>query len=260
MNSQELEHEGVQQAENTAAIALESAETGLLLLLERFPEYFRERAGQDDIETLVFCLHRLYNCINTLYQRIIPDLAHATSLQGTPPHSMFACRHAIWEQLQALHQLIERVESHCHLLLSTTTSVLAVLDSTQETATNAETPTHVGTDQWQHAHERLSTSLSEWQENNKAYPSFATMFIDTAAALPAGSLSLLDTALALLFDSANAIFGDITPDIQLVAQGDDEVVATLLFDLMQQNDLLLMQIGKLVEPIQLLIKYYEVME
>ncbi len=241
-------------------IVPQSVETGLLLLLERIPEYFKGRAEQDDIETLVFCLHRLYNCANMLYQRILPDVVHATSLQDTPPHSGFACRHAIWEQLQALQQLLERVESHCHLLLSTTTSVLAVLNFTEETSPDAEMPTHVGTDQWQHAYERLSTSLSEWQENNKTHPSFTAMFIEPAAALPASSLSQVDSSLALLFDSANAIFGDIIPDIQLVAQGDDGVVATLLFDLMQQNDLLLMQIGKLVEPIQLLIKHYEVTE
>ena len=241
-------------------IVAQSAETGLLLLLERIPEYFKGRAEQDDVETLVFCLHRLYNCVNMLYQRILPDLVHATSLQDVPPHSDFACRHAIWEQLQALQQLLERVESHCHLLLSTTTSILAILNITEETFPDAETPTHVGTDQWQHAYERLSTSLSEWQENNKTHPSFTAMFIEPAAALPASSLSQVDSSLALLFDSTNAIFGDIIPDIQLVAPGDDGVVATLLFDLMQQNDLLLMQIGKLVEPIQLLIKYYEVTE
>jgi len=260
MKSQELEHEVLQQVENTAAVAFESAETGLLLLLERFPEYFKERAAQDDIETLVFCLHRLYNCSNTLYQRILPDLAHAVFLQGTPPHSAFACRHAIWEQLQSLQQLIERIESHCHLLLSSATSILAILDSTEEGVVSAETPTHVGTDQWQQAYERLSTSLTEWQERSKNCASFATMFANTATPLSITSLTQVDTSLALLFDSANAIFGDIIPDIQLVAQGDDEVVATLLFDLMQQNDLLLMQIGKLVAPIQQLIKYYEVME
>lgn len=260
MNSQELEHEVLQQAENTAAIAFESAETGLLLLLERFPEYFKERATQDDIETLVFCLHRLYNCSNTLYRHILPDLAHAVSLQGTPPHSTFACRHAIWEQLQFLQQLIERVESHCHLLLNSATCVLAILVLTEEVAVSVEIPTHVGTDQWQHAYERLSTSLTEWQERSKNCASFAIMFANIAAPLSMASLTQVDIALALLFDSANAIFGDIIPDIQLVAQGDDEVVATLLFDLMQQNDLLLMQIGKLVEPIQQLIKYYEVME
>ncbi len=260
MNSQELQHEVLQQAENTAASAFESAETGLLLLLERFPEYFKERATQDDIETLVFCLHRLYNCSSTLYRHILPDLAHAVFLQGTPPHSMLACHHAIWEQLQFLQQLIERIESHCHLLLSSATGVLAILDSTEEVAVSAETPTHVGTDQWQYAYERLSTSLTEWQEQSKDRISFAIMFANIATPLSMASLTQVDAAFALLFDSTNAIFGDIIPDIQLVAQGDDEVAATLLFDLMQQNDLLLMQIGKLIAPIQQLIKYYEVME
>ena len=256
MNSQKLEQEVVQQAEQPASIATESAEDDLLLLLQRLPDYFRGRAERDDIETLVFCLHRLYNCIDTLYQHTLPALTHLTS-QRHATHAIFAHRHALWEQLQAILLLLERIESHCHLLLSTTTSVLATLDTTEDAAFSTEVPTtYVGTEQWQHAYEVLSLALHGWQEQHKAHLTFATAFASTSVAF----LMAIDTALALLFDSANAIFGDIIPDIQLVAQGDDEVVATLLFDLIQQNDLLLIQISKLVEPLQQLMKYYAVTE
>ena len=254
MSSQKLEQEVIQRAEQAASIAAESVEDDLLLLLQRLPDYFRGRAERDDIETLVFCLHRLYNCIDTLYQHTLPVLTHLTIQRHS--HT-FAQRHALWEQLQAILLLLERIESHCHLLLSTTTSVLATLDTTEDTVFSTEVPTtYVGTAQWQHAYEVLSLALHEWQEQHKAHLTFATAFALTSVP----SLLHIDTALALLFDSANAIFGDIIPDIQLVAQGDDEVVATLLFDLMQQNDLLLIQISKLVEPLQQLMKHYAVTE
>ncbi len=254
MSSQKLEQEVIQEAEQTASIAAESVEEGLLLLLQRLPDYFRGRAQRDDIETLVFCLHRLYNCIDALYQHTLPALTHLT-VQRHVAHNTFAQRHALWEQLQAILLLLERIESHCHLLLNTTTCILATLDTTEGAAFSTET-THVGTEQWQHAYEVLSLALHSWQEQHKAHLTFASTFALTSVP----SLIHIDTSLALLFDSANAIFGDIIPDIQLVAQGDDEVVATLLFDLMQQNDLFLIQISKLVEPLQQLMKHYAVKE
>ncbi len=251
MSSQKLEQEVIQQA---VSMAKESVEEGLLLLLQRLPDYFRGRAEREDIETLVFCLHRLYNCIDTLYQHLLPALTHLTT-QKHVTHASLAYRHALWEQLQSVLLLLERIESHCHLLLSTTTCVLATLDTTEDAAFSTEAPTtYVGTEQWQHAYETLSLALHGWQEHHKTHLRFATAF----SATPIQSLVSIDTAFALLFDSANAIFGDIIPDIQLVAQGDDEVVATLLFDLMQQNDLFLMQVNKLVGPLQQLMKYYVV--
>ena len=252
MNSQKLEQEVIQDT----SITTENVEDGLLLLLQRLPDYFRGRAERDDIETLVFCLHRLYNSVDMLYQHTLPALTHLTT-QRHAAHTTFAHRHALWEQLQAILLLLERIESHCHLLLSTTTCVLATLDTTEDAGFSTEAPTtYVGTEQWQRAYEVLSLALHDWQKQHRAHLTFATAFAPTSVP----SLIHIDTALALLFDSANAIFGDIVPDIQLVAQGDDEVVATLLFDLMQQNDLFLMQISKLVEPLQQLMKHYAVKE
>ena len=254
MNSQKLEQEVVQQTEQT--FAPESTEESLLVLLQRLPDYFRGRAQRGDIDTLVFCLQHLYNCISTLYQHTLPALTRLTSQKNTSSVSL-ARYHAIWEQLQAVLLLLERVESHCHLLLSSTISILATLDSTEDAAFSTEVPTtYVGTEQWQQAYETLSLALHNWQEQRSTHLAFASAFVF----IPVATLAHVDTALALFFDSANAIFGDIIPDIQLVAQGDDEVVATLLFDLMQQNDLLLIQMSKLVEPIGQLVKHYVVKE
>ncbi len=254
MNSQRLEQEVIQQAEQTLTSG--SAEESLLILLQRLHDYFRGRAQQGDIDTLVFCLHHLYKCMDALYLHTLPSLTRLTS-QKNITHATRAVHHAIWEQLQAVLLLLERIESHCHLLLSATTAMIATLDTTEDAAFSAEVPTtYVGTEQWQRAYETLSQALHAWQEQRKTHLSFATAFVFVSVAF----LSHVDAALALLFDSANAIFGDIIPDIQLVAQGDDEVVATLLFDLMQQNDLLLIQMSKLIEPIQQLTKHYAVKE
>ena len=251
MTGQKIEQEVLQQVEQ--ADVVESTEEQLLLLLQRLPDYFRGRAGQRDVDTLVFCLHHLYNCIDTLYLHTLPALTRLT-IQKHTHSTTFTHRHAIWEQLQSILLLLERVESHCHLLLSTTTSVLATLDTTEDTFNTDTSLTYVGTEQWQHAYEVLSFTLQSWQDQRTSHLTFATAFSS-----PPGLIAV-DTALALLFDSANAIFGDIIPDVQLVAQGDDEIVATLLFDLMQQNDLILIQISKLVEPLQHLMKHYAVKE
>ena len=103
MTSQKLEQEVVQQAEeHTASTAFESAEDGLQLLLQRLTDYFQGRADHDDSETLVFCLHRLYNCIDTLYQHTLPVLTRLTTVR--PMSNTFTHRHAIWEQLPAPKQ------------------------------------------------------------------------------------------------------------------------------------------------------------
>ncbi len=255
MTSQKIEQEVVQQGEGISTV--ESVEEYLPLLLQRLPDYFHGRAQREDVDTLVFCLQHLYNSIDTLYMHNLPTLTRLTDqTQKHASPSTFAYRHAIWEGVQAILLILERVESHCHLLLSTTTSVLASLDTTGDTLNIDGSLKYVGTEQWQYAYEVLSQALHNWQDKRASHLTFATAFAST----PVSGLTSVDVALALLFDSANAIFGDIIPDMQLVAQGDDEVVATLLFDLMQQNDLLLVQISKLVEPLQQLMKHYAVKE
>ena len=273
MNGQKLEQEVVQSlltrgdsqqqeasVEQPTPLTYESAEDSLQLLLERFTEYFRGRAERDDSETLAFCLRQLYSCITTLLQQTLPSLTRATVTQRQPVTSALARRHAVWVQLQAMLLLLERVESHSHLLLSTTTSVLGVLDTTEDAAPVLNAASSVGTEAWQRAYEVLSASLRAWQGQQKTILCFHTTFVSVIDPAVVALLTQMDIALTMFFDCANAIFGDIIPDVQLVAQGDDEIVATLLFDLMQQNDLLLMQIGKLVEPLQQLIKHYVVTE
>jgi hypothetical protein len=59
-----------------------------------------------------------------------------------------------------------------------------------------------------------------------------------------------------MLDSAGAIFGDILPSFQALAAGDDDAVATLLFDLMHQADQLLAQYDAVLEPLHALIEQF----
>ena len=70
------------------------------------------------------------------------------------------------------------------------------------------------------------------------------------------TVSQLDEAFNVLLDSAAAIFGDILPSFQALSTDNDEIIATLLFDLMQQSDQLLIQFDKALEPLYALIDYF----
>ena len=72
------------------------------------------------------------------------------------------------------------------------------------------------------------------------------------------SLAQLDTAFTTLLDCAGTIFGNILPGFRAIAVGDEEVVAALLFDLMQQSDQLLVQFDTTLEPMNELIKQFAI--
>jgi len=273
--------------DNEQAIAL----SGLTLMLERLVAYFQQRAASDDRETLVFCLHHLFHHVDELYCETLPALATIThtrtaSLASSPSSlkTRIGFRYALWTRLQEMQQHIERVESLCHLLNRTVPRLLCILDMPGEPqnnrhSSNGSMSPEDDTERWQHAYELLTRRLNTWQERNGERLSFASdttqhpdktsnsgLSVTTSEVSNLSSsaiqpvLSKIDGALMLVFDSAGAIFGDIVPDFQIVARGDDEVVATLLFDLMQQGDLLLIQCDALFGPIQDLIRHYMLFE
>ncbi len=246
-----------QENYNAETHAIGNVSEWLTMILERISAYFRERANKDDIETLIFCLQHLYYYVNNLYGTTLPALTIPTT-QGVSP-GILTRRHRTWTQFQEMQHLLGRIESICHLLIEAATSVLAVLDITSGPDED-ELPSLVGTEQWQQAYEMLTVTLNTWQEHNGERLSFEGTFAAAKSTLTGSLLTQMDTALTLLLDSASAIFGDIIPDFQVVSQGDDEVVATLLFDLIQQADLSLMQTGTLTNPLQELIKQYAIGE
>lgn len=263
---------------------------GLTLMLERLVAYFQHSAMPEDRETLVFCLHHLFRHVDTLYCETLPALTTithtrtASSLQALKTRITF--RYTLWTRLQQMLQHIERIESLCHLLNRTIPRLLGVLDTpdirrgsedAMISIPHLNDSTQAGTEQWQQAYEQLTTRLSAWQERNGERLTFASNTSSNESVRPSGEgvpdeathasipvirslLTRIDASLMLVLDSAGAIFGDIVPDFQVVARGDDEVVATLLFDLMQQGDLLLIQCDALFGPLQDLIRHYMLFE
>lgn len=109
-------------------------------------------------------------------------------------------------------------------------------------------------ERWEQALHVLTVGLDSWQQSAATLPPFTAYF---SSVLPAGpSLPQLDAAFGIVRDCAETIFGDLLPGFQTLAAGDDETVATLLFDLIQQADQLLIQLDALREPLNQLVVYF----
>jgi hypothetical protein len=177
----------------------------------------------------------------------------------------------VWTQLRAIKHTLERMEPLCHLLSDATESILDALDSTNGKSMSrrhagAESSLHndeqgwlqtLNQDRWDMALTAITESLGQWQESYNHLTPFATQFghvSEASADIP--NIAQFDAALTVVLDSAGAIFGDIMPGFQAIADEDDEAVATLLFDLMQQSDQLLVQFDSIVEPLQSLIEHF----
>lgn len=277
------------QENNEQRVAL----NGLILMLDRLVGYFQQCADTDDRETLIFGLCHLFSHVDALYCETLPELSSIIHTRPTVSaiKTRMAFRYALWTHLQQMQQHIERIESLCHLLNRTIPHLLSMLDTSDIAQPDREMATpmrHLNdyvqedTERWQQAYELLTTRLNAWQERNEERLTFASSVTadenpgtasvnvshSTAANAPLDSspviirplLTGIDASLMLVLDSAGAIYGDIVPDFQGVARGDDEGVATLLFDLMQQADLLLIQCDTLYKPLQDLIRHYMLFE
>lgn len=240
----------------------------LPLLLVRLTIYFDGRVDSNDAETLVFCLCQLFYRVTLLYQNTLPALADAngtTMGKGVSPH--FLSRHHTWTHLRQIIRALERVESLSHLLNDVTENILEALDATCSPGSSLGERAFIAIEQqmlstesvqWEQAYTALAEQLNRWQQYGVQRLSFAIQFAHLTPTLP--TLTDIDNALDLLLDNASAIFGDIFPDLQAISPSDDEAVATLLFDLMQQSDLLLVHIESLLEPLHLLLRQYTVLE
>ncbi len=120
-------------------------------------------------------------------------------------------------------------------------------------------------EQWDSAFSAVLQSLKSWQQSYRTSTSFAIQFsgLNEAAgglAIPEKDhsqevpLDRLDAVFVTLLEGACAIFGDILPAFRTSAANDDESTATLLFDLMQQSDHLLLELDATLECLSGLIE------
>lgn len=240
---------------------------GLAVILGQVVAYFSGRAQVDDMDGLGFSLHHLFCRIDMLYRVTLPNALNGSTPSGERERSVeeFIQDQRIWTNLRAIKHALERMEPLCHLLSQATESMLDALDGSQHRT--ARTPivgmaeqdwlhslNTLSQERWEMALVAITESLEQWQESHSHLIPFATQFINVAASIQ--SLPQLDSAFTIILDSAGAMFGDILPGFQAIAAEDDEAVATLLFDLLQQSDQLLAQCDRLVEPLQALIEYF----
>ncbi len=246
---------------------------GLAVILGQLVAYFSERANIDDLDVLGFSLHHLFCRIDMLYRVILPDVLHDPTAEEKPAHIIeeYIQDQHLWTQLRAIKHTLERMEPLCHLLSDATESILDALDSThgkhnaRKHADDVEPSLHddeqnwletLNQERWDMALTAITESLGQWQESHSHLIPLTqiSQLTDTVSSNP--TIAQFDAALTVVLDSAGAIFGDIMPGFQAIADEDDEAVATLLFDLMQQADQLLVQCDSMVEPLQTLIEYF----
>ena len=212
-----------------------------------------------------------------MYRQALPTLQRCTeqSLANNP-----RSRQAIWSELQRINRTLDRMEPLCHLLSDATecildafdySSVNGMTDAEEETLTeldtshadkNLDTTDEQGwfpmldSEHWEQALRALTEGLKDWRQSYRTLVPLTTQFARLVH-MPS-TLARLDVAFALMLDCAGTIFGEILPCFRATAGGDEETIAALLFDLMQQSDQLLVQFDMTLEPMNELIKQFAI--
>jgi hypothetical protein len=245
---------------------------GLSATLGHMAAYFSGRANADDMDILSFSLYHLFCCVDSLYRTALPELLNSTTAT-TSEHSLtddLLHRQFSWSKLRAIQHTTRRMEALCNLLSDATRCILDALDSTSEDGTSAEHTVlqpgalaqedeqdwlqALNAEDWSEAIGILTESLGYWQQSYSQLALFSKYF---AAVIPTVSLLVqLDEVFNALLDNSGAIFGDILPGFEAISVGDDDAVATLLFDLMHQVDQLLGQFDAALESLHTLIEHF----
>ena len=236
----------------------------LTIALEHFNACINHRAGTDDLEILSFCLHHLFYSIDALYQVALPELAaNEGQAQKNAPHR----RYQVWILLREIRSSLERIKLLCRLLNGAITSILDTLDmaGTQSVFEDAHLDEAdlasaqfwqeaIALEQWEQAFSLLTEHLGNWNAYYTKGRPFSSHFAHLSAAIPA--LAWTNEAFAIVLEEASSIFRAILPGFRAIPLGDDEVLATVLLDLMQKTDQIYLQSNMLLEPLYFLIKQY----
>jgi len=277
MNSQDIEDNGILFPLDE--LDEQYSETmGLVIIVERLRTCFKRSIDAEDMELLGFSLHHLFYSVNLLYRRVLPDLTACTmhAAEGQELTRDLGCQYCVWLHLQEAKRLLERIEPLCQLLNGAIISILASLDALrrleeEQKAQKLQTPglqerkrqekeqcwqETLAQGRWELALSILTERLNSWHQSHTKRISFTIQFANLLPHIP--TLAHMDTAFDLLLDNAGAIFGEVLQDFQAISVGDDEAMATLLLDLMQKVDQLLLQIDILLEPLHILIRRYAI--
>lgn len=236
----------------------------LAAILAPLVVHCNERSAADDMHTLTFSLHHLFRCFDMLYRDALPGLDQATGrmLNEHVPAGSLDCQQATWTHLQQVKRILERMEPLCHLLNRAAEGILDDLDRTSQPPESRpfvphKQPWYDTIIEQEQAFTTLAASLVTWQESQRKPTSFSSQFSQPLAAF-SPSLTQFDSAFAVMLEIAGAIFGDTLLRFRTIPEQDDEVVATLLFDLTQQSDQLLSMFHTIVESLCLLMETFAV--
>ena len=240
---------------------------GLSTILGQIVAYFSGRVHVDDMDVLSFSLHHLFCHSDYLYHTVLPELFNIASADQSPVSELLQRQH-LWSQLRTIKHSICRMEPLCNLLSDATSCILDAFDSTsvptpvtgharavdKSKGDEQDWLQSMDQERWEQALTTLTASLRSWEHNYNQLPSFVQHFAGLVSTVP--TISQLDEAFNILLDGAAAIFGDILPSFQALSADNDEAIATLLFDLMQQSDQLLTQFDKALEPLHTMIDHF----
>ncbi len=264
--------------------------------LSRLCTFFSGRVGIADREMLSFCLRHIFYNVNQMHTLFLPELTecslgkaraeqnrlhvHTMPMRKIPVKKL-QVQYSIWSFLQEIEATLERLEPLCRLMISATTNMLNELDRTcsiknkikqvgpienrddvsidhpQENKEQSLDQDQIRQDdhsEWQRELALMREKSSTWLRSYEKLLPFSVQFAILEPMIPA--LPQLDGGFALLLKSACAIFGDILTDFQESGTDEDEKVTTLLLDIIQRCDQIMLQIGILVEPLHVLTGQY----
>ena len=218
----------------------------------------------EEWECFKFCLCQFLNNIDMLYRVRLPELAAYTSQQGeqTSRSEKLRARCSIWNCVQAMVCLLEQTEPFCQLINSSAYRMLEILDADSEIEAEQKDRNASGRrlvssqEEWEHGYAVMLELLKAWRRYQGRCQIFIVQFADLIDDIP--GLLQVDSAFNLLLDHSSSIFGNILPKFQSDSGNSDEIIATLLLDMMQKIDLLLWQIDILLEVLHPLEKVYAI--
>ncbi len=256
--------------------------------LRKICSYFSSRIGIADREILVFCLQHIFYNTNQIYTLLLPEVTACTTestdeendhsrTRNMPMRNMptknINIQYQLWSSLQEIEFTLERLQFLCQLIISATTNMLNELDRTcsvhittqhlktengkqtyERQTSNSDQLESDDDDTWQWGLAQAIEKTHTWLQNNQDRLSFSGQFAILAPMIPA--LAQIDTALDNLLKSVYTIFSDILPDLPESITDGDESSATLLLDLIQRCDQILLQLGILAEPLHVLTGQY----
>ncbi|GCE05646.1 hypothetical protein KDAU_29750 [Dictyobacter aurantiacus] len=262
----------------------ESGDTyGLELVLERLQRCLQGRLPRTEIELLLVCLRQVFENTDILYGLLLADLYYdvnqlANALSGCATDGDDSVYVGLKIVLQDIEALLERLAELAQLLLGSLQRVFCALDRScslyganrvkrrlrQEGEDEEKTDILAALElayipdstyyQWMQALRLLTTRFQYWQQCKQACGSFSIVFASKPLLHPL--LTSIDITLNQLRETIQTLFGTVLPEFHTVPRGDDASLALHLLNLMQYVDLLLHQLNRLREAMQLMADQY----